>query len=170
MSDMRHSAAMNSQNPPRDRRKALYVNGGHMMRFKDMSNEDSTPLLRVLFAHLATPRDSPAASPGIGSHRGQPMAGGTNDSFLPTAADFRTIQDGLQSTHSGRSVRRPVPASIARYCHRRTPAGLFADRDQHHAEMTFCRYSEGSKLARDANEETEPETSARFLLRICCKR
>ena len=50
------------------------------------------------------------------------------------------------------------------------PRDFFADRDQHQAEMTFCRYSEGSKLARDAYEETEPETSARSLLWICCKR
>jgi taurine dioxygenase len=40
---------------PETGRKALYVNSGHTVRFKDMSEEESAPLLRFLFAHLSRP-------------------------------------------------------------------------------------------------------------------
>jgi alpha-ketoglutarate-dependent taurine dioxygenase len=40
---------------PETGRKALYVNGGHTMRFKGMTEEESAPLLRFLFAHQARP-------------------------------------------------------------------------------------------------------------------
>ena len=40
---------------PETRRKALYVNGGHTVRFKDMTEEESAPLLRFLFAHQSRP-------------------------------------------------------------------------------------------------------------------
>ena len=36
---------------PETGRKALYVNGGHTVRFKDMTEAESTPLLQYLFAH-----------------------------------------------------------------------------------------------------------------------
>jgi taurine dioxygenase len=36
-------------------RKALYVNGGHSLRFKDMSIEESAPLLNYLFQHAVRP-------------------------------------------------------------------------------------------------------------------
>jgi taurine dioxygenase len=36
---------------PETGRKALYVNGGHTVRFQDMTEEESAPLLRFLFAH-----------------------------------------------------------------------------------------------------------------------
>jgi taurine dioxygenase len=40
---------------PETGRKALYVNGGHTIGFKDMSAEESTPLLNYLFAHMVRP-------------------------------------------------------------------------------------------------------------------
>jgi alpha-ketoglutarate-dependent taurine dioxygenase len=40
---------------PETARKALYVNGGHTVRFQDMSDEESAPLLGFLFAHLTRP-------------------------------------------------------------------------------------------------------------------
>jgi len=36
-------------------RKALYVNGGHALRFKDMTVDESAPLLNYLFAHATRP-------------------------------------------------------------------------------------------------------------------
>jgi taurine dioxygenase len=36
-------------------RRALYVNGGHKLRFRDMTEAESAPLLLFLFAHLARP-------------------------------------------------------------------------------------------------------------------
>ena len=40
---------------PETGRRALYVNGGHTVRFKDMTEEESAPLLRFLFAHQTRP-------------------------------------------------------------------------------------------------------------------
>ncbi|MBV9863495.1 MAG: TauD/TfdA family dioxygenase [Alphaproteobacteria bacterium] len=40
---------------PETGRKALYVNGGHTVRFTDMTEEESAPLLRFLFAHQTRP-------------------------------------------------------------------------------------------------------------------
>jgi taurine dioxygenase len=40
---------------PETGRKALYVNGGHTLRFKDMTEEESAPLLQYLFAHQQRP-------------------------------------------------------------------------------------------------------------------
>jgi taurine dioxygenase len=40
---------------PETGRKALYVNGGHTVRFKDMTAEESAPLLQYLFAHQQRP-------------------------------------------------------------------------------------------------------------------
>jgi taurine dioxygenase len=40
---------------PETGRKALYVNGGHALRFKDMSVEESVPILNYLFAHATRP-------------------------------------------------------------------------------------------------------------------
>jgi taurine dioxygenase len=40
---------------PETGRKALYINGGHTVRFKDMSEEESLPLLQFLFAHQQRP-------------------------------------------------------------------------------------------------------------------
>ncbi|MBL4721108.1 MAG: TauD/TfdA family dioxygenase [Alphaproteobacteria bacterium] len=40
---------------PETRRKALYVNEMHTERFKDMSVEESQPLLQFLYAHAARP-------------------------------------------------------------------------------------------------------------------
>lgn len=40
---------------PETGRKALYVNGGHTLRFKDMTEEESAPLLGFLFAHQTRP-------------------------------------------------------------------------------------------------------------------
>jgi taurine dioxygenase len=40
---------------PETGKKALYVNGGHTVRFKGMTEEESAPLLRFLFAHQARP-------------------------------------------------------------------------------------------------------------------
>lgn len=36
-------------------RKALYVNGGHALRFRDMTAEESAPLLNYLFQHATRP-------------------------------------------------------------------------------------------------------------------
>ena len=40
---------------PETARKALYVNFGHTVRFKDMTEEESAPLLNFLFAHQIRP-------------------------------------------------------------------------------------------------------------------
>ena len=40
---------------PETGRKALYVNGGHALRFRDMTVEESAPLLNFLFAHATRP-------------------------------------------------------------------------------------------------------------------
>jgi taurine dioxygenase len=40
---------------PETGRKALYVNGGHTVRFKDMSEEESAPILQFLFRHMTRP-------------------------------------------------------------------------------------------------------------------
>ena len=40
---------------PETGRKALYVNGGHTVRFKDMSEAKSASLLQYLFAHQQRP-------------------------------------------------------------------------------------------------------------------
>ena len=48
---------------PETGRKALYVNIGHTVRFKDMSEEESPPILKFLFQHQTGP-NSPAASIG----------------------------------------------------------------------------------------------------------
>ena len=40
---------------PETGRKLLYVNCGHTVRFEDMTEEESAPLLQYLFAHLARP-------------------------------------------------------------------------------------------------------------------
>ena len=40
---------------PETGRRALYVNGGHTVRFKDMTEAESEPLLDFLFAHLVRP-------------------------------------------------------------------------------------------------------------------
>ena len=40
---------------PETGRKALYVNGGHTVRFRDMADEESAPLLGFLFAHQVRP-------------------------------------------------------------------------------------------------------------------
>jgi alpha-ketoglutarate-dependent taurine dioxygenase len=40
---------------PETGRKALYVNGGHTVRFKGMTEEESAPLLGFLFAHQSRP-------------------------------------------------------------------------------------------------------------------
>jgi len=40
---------------PETGRKALYVNGGHTVRFRDMTEAESAPLLQYLFAHQQRP-------------------------------------------------------------------------------------------------------------------
>ena len=40
---------------PETGRKALYANGGHALRFKDMTVEESAPLLNFLFQHATRP-------------------------------------------------------------------------------------------------------------------
>ncbi len=40
---------------PRTGRKALYVNSGHTERFKELTEEESQPLLEFLFRHLSRP-------------------------------------------------------------------------------------------------------------------
>ena len=40
---------------PETGRRALYVNGGHTVRFNDMTEEESAPLLNFLFAHQLRP-------------------------------------------------------------------------------------------------------------------
>jgi len=43
------------RNHPETGRRALYVNGGHTVRFKDMSEAESAPLLQYRFAHQQRP-------------------------------------------------------------------------------------------------------------------
>ena len=40
---------------PESGRKALYANGGHALRFRDMTVEESAPLLSYLFSHATRP-------------------------------------------------------------------------------------------------------------------
>jgi taurine dioxygenase len=40
---------------PETGRKALYVNGGHTLRFKDMTEEESAPILQYLYRHIVRP-------------------------------------------------------------------------------------------------------------------
>ena len=40
---------------PETGRKLLYVNGAHTIRFEGMSDEESAPLLKYLFAHQTRP-------------------------------------------------------------------------------------------------------------------
>jgi taurine dioxygenase len=40
---------------PETGRKALYVNGGHTVRFTDMTDQESAPLLSYLFGHMTRP-------------------------------------------------------------------------------------------------------------------
>jgi len=40
---------------PETGRKALYINGAHTVRFEDMTEEESAPLLQYLFAHQQRP-------------------------------------------------------------------------------------------------------------------
>jgi taurine dioxygenase len=40
---------------PETGRKALYVNVGHTVRFRDMTEAESAPLLEFLFAHQTRP-------------------------------------------------------------------------------------------------------------------
>jgi taurine dioxygenase len=40
---------------PETGRKALYVNVGHTLRFQDMTEEESAPLLQFLFQHQVRP-------------------------------------------------------------------------------------------------------------------
>jgi taurine dioxygenase len=40
---------------PETGRQALYLNFGHTVRFKDMSEEESAPILHYLFAHMVRP-------------------------------------------------------------------------------------------------------------------
>jgi taurine dioxygenase len=40
---------------PETGRKALYINGGHTLRFRGMTEAESAPLLRYLFAHQVRP-------------------------------------------------------------------------------------------------------------------
>lgn len=52
--------ALNAVHPvvrthPETGRRLLYVNGGHTVRFEDMTEDESTPLLNYLFAHLCRP-------------------------------------------------------------------------------------------------------------------
>jgi taurine dioxygenase len=43
---------------PETGRKALYINGGHTVRFKDMTETESAPLLQYLFTHQQRPEFS----------------------------------------------------------------------------------------------------------------
>jgi taurine dioxygenase len=40
---------------PETGRKALYINVGHTVRFKDMTEEESAPILNYLFQHQTKP-------------------------------------------------------------------------------------------------------------------
>ena len=40
---------------PETGRKALYINGGHTVRFEEMTEAESAPLLQYLFAHQQRP-------------------------------------------------------------------------------------------------------------------
>ncbi|HET7154627.1 MAG TPA: TauD/TfdA family dioxygenase, partial [Hyphomicrobiaceae bacterium] len=52
---------------PETGRKALYLNAGHTLRFKDMSVDESTPLLDYLFRHQVRPEFTCRFSWRVGS-------------------------------------------------------------------------------------------------------
>ena len=52
---------------PETGRKALYVNGGHAVRFKDMTEAESAPLLSYLLAHATRPEFTCRFRWGVGS-------------------------------------------------------------------------------------------------------
>ena len=52
---------------PETGRKALYVNVGHTVRFKDMTEEESAPLLNYLFQHQVRPEFTCRFSWRVGS-------------------------------------------------------------------------------------------------------
>jgi taurine dioxygenase len=52
---------------PETGRKALYVNVGHTVRFKDMTEAESAPLLEYLFQHQTRPEFTCRFSWGVGS-------------------------------------------------------------------------------------------------------
>jgi taurine dioxygenase len=52
---------------PETGRKALYVNVGHTVRFKNMTEEESAPLLDFLYAHQTRPELTCRFSWGVGS-------------------------------------------------------------------------------------------------------
>ena len=52
---------------PETGRKALYVNVGHTLRFKDMTVEESAPILDYLFQHQTRPEFTCRFSWGVGS-------------------------------------------------------------------------------------------------------
>ena len=41
--------------PPRDRQEGALINRGHRVRFQDMTEAESAPLLQYLFAHQQRP-------------------------------------------------------------------------------------------------------------------
>jgi hypothetical protein len=63
---------------PETGRKALYVNGGHTVRFKDMSEAESAPLLNYLFAHQPLP-----LAKGLARLLGQSLRPAQPDQRLP---------------------------------------------------------------------------------------
>ena len=52
---------------PETGRKALYINGGHTLRFKDMTEAESAPLLNYLLAHATRPEFTCRFRWGVGS-------------------------------------------------------------------------------------------------------
>ena len=52
---------------PETGRKALYINGGHTVRFKDMTEQESAPLLQFLFQHATRPEFTCRFRWGVGS-------------------------------------------------------------------------------------------------------
>ena len=52
---------------PETGRKALYVNFGHTVRFKDMTEQESAPILRYLFEHMVRPEFTCRFSWRVGS-------------------------------------------------------------------------------------------------------
>ena len=105
---------------PETGRKALYVNGGHTVRFKDMTEAESAPLLRLPI------RPSAAARIHLPLPLGSRLDRALGQSLRPAQPDQRLSR--LPPDHAPRHPRRR-PAALMRHSgHCEFPTGLWPTR------------------------------------------